>query len=56
MEVGELSTCSPVVPVGSGRRGAGLVGGPYDSPRRSQDERVLDRFERHTAFVQSGRE
>jgi hypothetical protein len=26
-------------------------GGPNDSPRRSQDERVLDRFQWQTAFV-----
>jgi len=28
------------------------AGGPHDAPRRSQDERILDRFERHPALVQ----
>lgn len=32
------------------------AGGPHDSPRRSEDERILYRFERHTALVQLVRE
>ena len=32
------------------------AGGPYEPPRRSQHEGVLNRFQRHAALVQLGRQ
>jgi hypothetical protein len=37
----------------SQRRGAG---GPYEPPSRSQNERILNRFNRHAALMQLGRQ